>query len=340
MRIVKNMEEQNIIESVLEQKNDFVFFETDFRQCFCPELVSIINSDGVSEIMINGTHSVYFEKNGVLYPSDCTVTEVQLQRFLDVVARLNSRNIDINHPIFDGRLPGGFRCNVVLPPVSMLGAVITIRKHSGLISSMEQLKTLGMLDEHKAKLLLTAMENKANIIVAGGTGTGKTTLLNVLFNSISDAGSQRVLSIEDTAELKIELPHIISMEVRYATPDCPLEVGIRELVRTALRMRPDRIVIGEVRGEEAYDLLHAINTGHKGTVCTIHANSCRDALRRLETLAILGHPNLDILVPRTWIASNINLVVYVERLGNSRVVTEIKSIEGVEAGNYVLSDLL
>ena len=187
----------------------------------------------------------------------------------------------------------------------------------------------------------SSLLNKKNIIICGGTGTGKTTLVNILFNSLLDSGvEERIVTIEDTAELNIKLKHVIKLESRFPTPDCPFEVKIRDLVKTALRMRPDRIIVGEVRGEEAYDLLHAINTGHKGTVCTIHANSCRDALRRLETLAILGHPNLSVNVARTWIASNIDLIVHLERQGAIRRVSSLQNLVGAEAENYVLEEII
>jgi pilus assembly protein CpaF len=333
------MEESALIDKLLD--NEHIDLSAhDFSECFNNDIKRLFFEDDVSEIMINGRDSTYIEKGGHLYDVGLCISEVEIQRFLDVVSRMNSRNIDVNHPIFDGRLPGGFRCNVVAPPVSLSGFMITVRKHSSRIRSFNELIELGMMKDEHAALLKKMIDEKMNIIIAGGTGTGKTTLVNVMFNGLSTAEPQRVITIEDTAELKIALPHVISLESRYATPDCPVEIGIRDLVKTALRMRPDRIVIGEVRGEEAYDLLHALNTGHKGTVCTIHANSCRDALRRLETLAVLGHPNLDILVPRSWIASNINVVAYIERVGGSRRLSELKKIEGVEGGNYVLCDLI
>jgi len=310
-----------------------------FCDCFSDEVKQLFFDEDTSEIMINGSGAIYIEKNGSIAQTGFFAGEEQIQRFLDVVSRANSRNIDFNHPIFDGRLLGGFRCNVVVPPVSLTGVVITVRKHSSKIRAFSELVDRGMMTHENSLLLQKAIENKENIIIAGGTGTGKTTLVNVMFNSIGSS-LDRVITIEDTAELRLDLPHVISLESRFATPDCPVEVGIRDLVKTALRMRPDRIIIGEVRGEEAYDLLHAINTGHKGTVCTIHANSCRDALRRLETLAILGHANLDILVPRSWIASNIDMVAYIEREGSKRRLKELKKIEGVEGGNYVLCDLI
>jgi len=311
-----------------------------FSDCFNEDVKQLFFDEETSEIMINGSGAIYIEKNGSIHRTDISVSEQQIQIFLDVVSRSNSRNIDFNHPIFDGRLPGGFRCNVVTPPISLTGVVITVRKHSSRICTFDELVAREMMTHEHASLLKCAIENKENMIIAGGTGTGKTTLVNVMFNSLCRNSLDRIITIEDTAELRLDLPHVIGLESRFATPDCPVEVGIRDLVKTALRMRPDRIIIGEVRGEEAYDFLHAINTGHKGTVCTIHANSCRDALRRLETLAILGHTNLDILVPRNWIASNINMVAYIERVGNERRLKELKKIEGVEGGNYVLCDLI
>ncbi len=333
------MEDSSLIERLLDNEQ-LDISRQDFSECFNEQIKKLFFENGISEIMINGCESVYVEKDGALCHTDLNVSDVEIQRFLDTVSRFNSRNIDINHPILDGRLPGGFRCNIVGPPVSLSGFVITVRKHSGRIRSFNELVERGMMRHEHATLLKKMIEDRMNIIIAGGTGTGKTTLVNVLFNGLSKGESPRVITIEDTAELKIDIPHVIRLESRYATPDCPAEIGIRELVRTALRMRPDRIVIGEVRGEEAYDLLHALNTGHKGTVCTIHANSCRDALRRLETLAVLGHPNLDILVPRSWIASNVDAVAYVERVGGERRLSELKKIEGVEGSNYILCDLI
>ncbi len=312
-----------------------------FEKCFGQELALFFESQEFTELMINGTDSVFVEKNGQIIETKFKVDDKSISVFLDIVSHLNSRNIDFSHPIFDGKLPGSYRCNIVVPPVSLNGVLITLRRHIQRISNFEVLVSSGMMSQRIAQILIKSLSEKQNIIVAGGTGTGKTTLINVLFNSMSDlCKNERVVTIEDTAELNIRLKHVLKLESRFKTPDCPFEITIRDLVKTALRMRPDRLVVGEVRGEEAYDLLHAVNTGHKGTVCTIHANSCRDALRRLETLAILGHSNLDISIPRSWIASNINLVVYIERVAGTRRVSEVKSIIGVETGNYVLEDLI
>ena len=229
-----------------------------------------------------------------------------------------------------------------MPPVSIDGVTVTLRKHTQEIDSFEVLLNANMLDKKIVEILRDAITEKLNIMISGGTGSGKTTLVNVMMNSLQGSGrsTERIITIEDTAELILKLPHVIRLESRYSTPDCPYEVSIRDLVRTALRMRPDRIIIGEVRGEEAYDLLHAVNTGHRGSVCTIHANSCRDSLRRLETLAILGHSNIDISVPRSWIASNIHLLVHIARVSGCRKIVEIKKIEGAECGNYILHDLI
>jgi pilus assembly protein CpaF len=310
--------------------------------CLSQNVRNAVEEGGVTEIMMNGIRNVYVEKNGLICELDAGVTELELHRFIDAVSQHNARSIDVNHPVFDGKLPGGFRCSIVMPPVSLDGVTVTLRKHTQEINSFEVLLNGRMIDAQTAQILKEAVSEKLNIIVAGGTGTGKTTLVNVMMNSLNDPANinERIITIEDTAELKLKLPHVIRLESRRSTPDCPYEVSIRDLVKTALRMRPDRIIIGEIRGEEAYDLLHAVNTGHRGSVCTIHANSCRDALRRLETLAILGHSNLDISIPRSWISANINLLVHIARVDGIRKVVEIKRIEGAECGNYILHDLL
>ena len=310
------------------------------EKCFGKELACFFDSQDFTELMINGTENIFVEQDGRLIELDLKVDDRAIDMFLDIVSNMNSRNIDFGHPIFDGKLPDGYRCNVVVPPVSLSGPLITLRRHIKKIDSISYLITSGMLSQKMSQVLVEALADKQNIIVAGGTSTGKTTMVNVLFNSLLELlGSERIITIEDTAELNIRLKHVLKLESRFKTPDCALEVTVRDLVKTALRMRPDRIVVGEVRGEEAYDLLHAVNTGHKGTVCTIHANSCRDALRRLETLAVLGHPNLDINIPRSWIASNINIVVFIEKVAGKRKVVDIQKIIGVESDNYILETL-
>jgi pilus assembly protein CpaF len=313
----------------------------DVFSCFNDVLRSLLNSDDLNELMINGTKNVYVEKNGIICEIETNISEQDIIKFIDSISLFNSRNIDINHPVFDGKLPGGFRCNVVVPPVSLNGVIITLRKHRQNLCDFTQLINNTTLTQSIAEYIRNAVKEKKNIIIAGGTGSGKTTLLNVMLNSLKETDflNERIICIEDTAELSLNLPHVISLESKMATPDCKNEVTIRDLVKTSLRMRPDRIIVGELRGEESYDLLHAINTGHKGSICTIHANSCRDALRRLEILSILGHSNLDISVPRNWIASNINLVIYISRVGPLRKVSEIKETEGLECGNYVLRDV-
>ncbi|HOW16374.1 MAG TPA: ATPase, T2SS/T4P/T4SS family [bacterium] len=311
------------------------------ESCFGAVLMERIKDDEFTELMINSNRGTYIEVNGALKDLNLCLDPKDISKFIDKVSQINSRNIDFLHPIFDGKLRGGYRCNIVVPPVSLSGPLLTIRKHLNRIDNFESLICSGMLSSSMFNTMKYSLLNKKNIIICGGTGTGKTTLVNILFNSLLDSGvEERIVTIEDTAELNIKLKHVIKLESRFPTPDCPFEIKIRDLVKTALRMRPDRIIVGEVRGEEAYDLLHAINTGHKGTVCTIHANSCRDALRRLETLAILGHPNLSVNVARTWIASNVDVVVYLERQGSIRKVSSIQRLIGAEAENYVLEEII
>ncbi|MEI6092716.1 MAG: ATPase, T2SS/T4P/T4SS family [bacterium] len=334
------MENSKVIDSVINStaviNNNY--YDDSFKY-LNEELRSFFNDQNITDIMINGLNSIYIEKKGTVTCIDSLLSEQELYRLIDSIAQYNSRSIDINHPVFDGKMNGGIRCNVVMPPISIDGVTITLRKHINEIDSWDVLIKNKMLDDKMAEILKKSVDKKLNLIVSGGTGTGKTTLINVLLNGLCET-TQRVITIEDTAELRLKIPHVIRLESRRSTPDCPYEVSIRELVKTALRMRPDRIVIGEVRGEEAYDLLHAVNTGHRGCLCSIHANSCRDVLRRFETLAILGHPNLDISVPRTWIASNIHLIVHLSKEEGVRKIVELKSIEGVECGNYILHDLI
>ncbi len=338
------MENISVIDSVINNRGELALDEAkeSFFSCFNQKLQRTFYEQDTTEVMINSVRNIYVEKNGIVYELDTSTTETEIHRFIDSVSQHNARNIDFNHPVFDGKLPGGFRCNIVMPPVSIDGVTVTLRKHTQEIDSFEVLLNANMLDKKIVEILRDAITEKLNIMISGGTGSGKTTLVNVMMNSLQGSGrsTERIITIEDTAELILKLPHVIRLESRYSTPDCPYEVSIRDLVRTALRMRPDRIIIGEVRGEEAYDLLHAVNTGHRGSVCTIHANSCRDSLRRLETLAILGHSNIDISVPRSWIASNIHLLVHIARVSGCRKIVEIKKIEGAECGNYILHDLI
>lgn len=334
------MENSKVIDSVINSTAIISANHDDKNYRYLnDELRSLFNDEEITDLMINGLDSVYIEKNGIVNRVDIGLSEPELCRLIDSMAQYNSRSIDVNHPVFDGKMHGGIRCNVVMPPVSIDGITITLRKHINQIDSIDVLIKNGMLDVTTAKILKESVSKRSNIIISGGTGTGKTTLINVLLNGLQDH-TQRIITIEDTAELRLTMPHVIRLEARRSTPDCPYEVSIRDLVKTALRMRPDRIVIGEIRGEEAYDLLHAVNTGHRGCLCSIHANSCRDVLRRFETLAILGHSNLDISVPRNWIASNIHMLVHVSKVEGLRKVVELKSIEGVECGNYILHDLI
>lgn len=332
------MENLSIVDKVLNDRKDINDFNYSFKNILPLSLRKIFLSESVTEVMINDTESIFIEEKGVIKKLDFILKKSDIQKIIDYLSQQNSRNIDYNHPIFDGKIAGGIRCNVLTSPVSTKGVIFTFRKHTKGISDLNVLIEKKMFSESVRKVMLEALKNKKNILISGGTGSGKTTLLNALLNNLDK--NERIITIEDTVELKLNSDHLISLEARIKTPDCPLVITIRDLVKASLRMRPDRLIVGEVRGEEAYDFLHAMNTGHRGTFSTIHANSARDALRRLETLSILNHPNLNVSIPRNWISSNINIIMHLEKVGGVRKLTELKEIEGFEFENYVLRDLL
>jgi pilus assembly protein CpaF len=332
------MENLSIVDKVLNDKKDVNDFNYSFKNILPLNLRKIFLNESVTEVMINDTESIFIEERGLIRKLDFVLKKSDIQKIVDYLSQKNSRNIDYNHPIFDGKITGGIRCNVLIEPVSTKGVVLTFRKHMKGISDLDVLIKKKMFSKSVKEIMLEALKNKKNILISGGTGSGKTTLLNALLNNLDK--NERIITIEDTVELNLNSDHLISLEARIKTPDCPLVVTIRDLVKASLRMRPDRLIVGEVRGEEAYDFLHAMNTGHKGTFSTIHANSARDALRRLETLSILNHPNLNISIPRNWISSNINVIIHLEKVDGVRTLTELKEIEGFEFENYVLRDLL
>lgn len=236
------------------------------------------------------------------------------------------------------RLPDGSRVNAIIPPVSLTGPVLTIRKFSATPLTIDKLVSFGTLNDKMAKLLELAVMAKTNIIVAGGTGSGKTTFLNVL--SLFIPSGERIVTIEDAAELQLSQPHVISLESRPANIEGKGEVTIRDLVRNSLRMRPDRIIVGEVRGAEALDMLQAMNTGHNGSLSTLHANSPRDVLTRLETMVMYTGIEFPISAIRQQVSSAIDLIVYLERLSDgSRKVTRITEVQGMEGEMILLQDL-
>jgi pilus assembly protein CpaF len=290
-----------------------------------------IRDPDVTEIMVNNHETIYVERAGKLYWTGAKFADDdQLRRTIDKIVARVGRRIDEASPYVDARLPDGSRVNAIIPPIAVDGAALTIRKFSIDPYEAEDLVTFGTLTSPVAEFLTACVRGRTNILVSGGTGAGKTTTLNVLSSAIPD--DERIITIEDAAELRLLQPHVVRLEYRPPNIEGRGEVSIRHLVRNALRMRPDRIVIGEVRGSEALDMLQAMNTGHDGSISTIHANSPRDVLSRLETMSLMAGMEFTIRAVREQIASAIDLIIHQARLrdGTRRFthVTEVMGLEG------------
>lgn len=303
-------------------------------------LDSIINDDDVTEIMINGPKNIFIEKNGQLMKLD---SEFESQRRLeDIIQRIVSlagREVNQSNPIVDTRLPDGSRVNVVLPPIALCGPTVTIRKFSKEPMTIERLIQYGSITEEIADILKILVEAKYNIFVSGGTGSGKTTFLNALSNYIPK--DERVITIEDSAELQIKgIENLVSLETRNANSSGSGEITIRDLIKSSLRMRPERIVVGEVRGGEAIDMLQAMNTGHDGSLSTGHANSSVDMLSRLETMVLQGSEGLPLDAIRQQIASAVDIIIHLSRLrDHSRRTMEITEVLEYQNGKIKLNPL-
>lgn len=295
-------------------------------------LEEILKLEDVSEIMINGYQTIFVEKYGKLesWYQGFSSEEKYMDVIQQVVASCN-RIVNESTPIVDARLPDGSRVNVVLPPIALDGAIMTIRRFPKNTYSLDDLQRKGMISGEIKELLRIFVRSKYNIMISGGTGSGKTTFLNALANQI--LAEERIITIEDSAELQIRgIPNLVRMEVRNANVEGKNEVSIKELIKCALRMRPDRIVVGEVRGEEALDMLQAMNTGHSGSLSTGHANSGRDILYRLETMVLMGM-DMPLLAIRQQIASAIDIIIHIGRLKDgSRKVLEINELLGIKNG--------
>ena len=302
-------------------------------------ITALLNDDSISEIMVNGPNQVYVERKGQLSPVDVKFeSDAELVRVIREIAAFVGRRIDDESPMVDCRLPDGSRVNAVIAPLAIDGASLTIRKFARDPYSVQDLINFGTITAEAAGFLEACVKAHFNILVAGGTGSGKTTMLNVLSSFIPD--TERVVTIEDAAELQLRQPHKVRLESRPARADGTGRVSIRELVVNALRMRPDRIVIGECRSGEALDMLQAMNTGHDGSLTTIHANSPRDTLARLETLVLMSGVDLPQRAIREQIASAIHLIVQQSRMRDgSRRVTNITEIVGREGDTITLQDV-
>jgi len=293
----------------------------------------------VSEVMVNGPDIVYVERDGHLVKTDVQFDDDDhVMRIIDRIIRPLGRRVDRNSPMVDARLPDGSRVNAIIPPCAVDGPSITIRKFSEDRLTVEDLIRFGSLTPHLAEFIGACVRARLNIVVAGGTGSGKTTLLNVLSSFVPE--EERIVTIEDSAELQLHQEHIVRLESKPADLDGSGQVTIRDLVRNSLRMRPERIVVGEVRGGEALDMLQAMNTGHDGSLTTVHANSPRDTIARLETLVLMAGMDLPVKVVRAQIASAIDLIIQQARLmDGSRKVVSVTEVQGMEGDVVVLSDI-
>jgi pilus assembly protein CpaF len=302
-------------------------------------LERLLDDDTVSEIMVNGPYDVWVERAGRLHKTPVRFADDgHLQRIISKIVAQVGRRIDESSPMVDARLPDGSRVNATIPPLSLSGPLLTIRKFGKTRMDMAALIKRNALTPDTADLLSRCVEARLNILIAGGTGSGKTTMLNALSASIPDG--ERIITIEDSAELYLNQRHVLRLESRPKNVEGEGEISIRDLVRNSLRMRPDRIVIGECRGAEALDMLQAMNTGHDGSLSTLHANSPRDALARLETMVLMAGYDLPLRAIREQIASALDMMIQVERMADgTRKVVAITEVQRMESEVITLQDL-
>jgi pilus assembly protein CpaF len=302
-------------------------------------LEPLLRDDSVTEVMVNNYDRVFVERNGKIEAADATfVDNAHLLRIIDKIVSQVGRRVDEASPMVDARLPDGSRVNAIIPPLSLRGPTLTIRKFSRDPYTMDDLITFGTVSPEAAQFLSACVRGKLNVLISGGTGTGKTTTLNALSAFVPN--DERIVTIEDAAELQLQQEHVITLESRPPNIEGEGEIRIRELVRNALRMRPDRIIVGEVRGAETLDMLQAMNTGHEGSLTTIHANSPRDALSRLETLVMTAGVELPHRAIREQISSAFDLLVQISRLvDGSRRLTHITEVLRMESDVVTLQDV-
>src|SRR3954452_10695110 len=321
-----------------EERRELVRQLTDDILGYGP-LEPYLKDDTVTEVMVNGAENVFVERAGKIERTASRfVDDAHLMRIIEKIVSQVGRRVDEASPMVDARLPDGSRVNAIIPPLALTGPTLTIRKFARDPYTINDLITFGTLSARSAQFLGACVRGKLNVLISGGTGTGKTTTLNAVSAFIP--GDERIVTIEDAAELQLQQEHVITLESRPPNIEGTGEVRIRELVRNALRMRPDRIIVGEVRGPETLDMLQAMNTGHEGSLTTIHANSPRDALSRLETLVLTAGVELPHRAIREQIASAFDLLVQIQRLvDGSRRITHISEVVGMEADVVTLQDV-
>ncbi len=338
---------QTVVEVELDRRSER--FTAEERQRVIEDVIDevlgygpidpFLRDDEITEVMVNGHDQVFIERAGVLYETDARFADDDhLMRVIERIVAGVGRRVDEASPMVDARLPDGSRVNVIVPPLALKGPILTIRKFSADALTADDLVELGSLTPELVDVLEGCVRGKLNVLISGGTGVGKTTLLNVLSSFIPD--SERILTIEDAAELQLHQEHVVSLESRPANIEGQGEIRIRDLVRNALRMRPDRIIVGEVRGPETVDMLQAMNTGHEGSLTTIHANSPRDALARLEVLVLTAGVDLPLRAIREQIASAFDVVIQISRLvDGSRIVTHVTEVLRMESDVITIQDL-
>lgn len=348
-REVEDEELVRIIHQVLQEAGEREYISLSERTLLGKELFNafrkldllqeFLEDEEITEIMINGTQNIFYEKNGRLYPSEKRfLSKEKLEDVIQQIAAGSNRLVNEASPIADARLSDGSRVNIVLAPIALNGPIVTIRKFSEEFITMKQLIRWNSISAEAAEFLAALVAAGYNIFISGGTGSGKTTFLNALSQYIPR--DERIITIEDNAELRIPaVPNLVSLEARNANTEGVGEVTIRDLIKTALRMRPDRIIVGEVRSAEAIDMLQALNTGHDGSLSTGHANSPRDMLSRIETMVLMGM-ELPLPAIRRQIASGIDLIVHLGRLRDkSRKLLEISEVFGYEDGEILLRQI-
>jgi pilus assembly protein CpaF len=302
-------------------------------------LQSLLEDDTITEIMVNGPKNIYIERKGKIHRVPITFeSNEHVMRIIDRIVAPLGRRIDESSPYVDARLPDGSRVNAVIPPISLIGPVLTIRKFSKNPITIEQMIQFGSISTESVQFLKACVEARLNIVISGGTGSGKTTLLNILSSFIPD--DERILTIENAAELQLRQEHVVTLESRPPNIEGRGEITIRDLVINALRMRPERIIVGECRGGETLDMLQAMNTGHDGSMTTAHANSPRDALARIETMCLMAGMDLPIRAIREQMASAVDVVVQQERMRDgTRKVTAITEVSGMEGEVITMTDV-
>jgi len=302
-------------------------------------LERLLSDDSISEIMVNGSSEIWIERQGRLYETTVRFNDdSHLRRIINKMVAQVGRRVDESSPMVDARLPDGSRVNVIIPPLSLSGPLVTIRKFSKKRLTLDDMVNLATISQDAVEFLTMCVRAELNILISGGTGTGKTTLLNALSAAVPE--SERIVTIEDAAELQLHQDHVLRLESRPKNIEGEGEIPIRELLRNSLRMRPDRIIVGEVRGAEALDMLQAMNTGHDGSMSTVHANSPRDALHRIETMVLMAGIDLPIRAIRQQVSSALELIVHLDRFEDgTRRVSNITEVQRMESDVITLQSL-